>query len=239
MLISGVWSRAHILSTYSTTRSQSVCALFLLGPGDVVAVLVAAAAFAAVLHVFPVVLPLLAPLKLAIAHGTCFRGEILVAHGTRALVSENVVRAYGPGERACLSGGASYTLVKTGRLRTVLTTFRPTSGCRHVPHRNRRKKGTVSARVIQKRPAAIAAGCLSVWGHSSAGRALESHSRGPGFESQWLHFLSATRARHARPPLLSSGRSGGLLCMRGGATLAGGRESRRERSRGTTRPRPR
>ncbi len=105
MLISGVWGKAHILSTYSTTRSQSVCALFLLGPGDVVAVLVAAAAFAAVLHVFPVVLPLLAPLKLAIAHGTCFRGEILVAHGTRALVSESVVRAYGPGERACLSGG--------------------------------------------------------------------------------------------------------------------------------------
>ena len=33
---------------------------------------------------------------------------------------------------------------------------------------------------------------LLSWGHSSVGRALESHSRGRGFESPWLHFLLNT-----------------------------------------------
>ena len=29
---------------------------------------------------------------------------------------------------------------------------------------------------------------LNIWGYSSAGRALEWHSRGRGFESHYLHF---------------------------------------------------
>src|SRR6056297_1164692 len=47
----------------------------LLRPGDRAAVLVAATAFAAVLHVLPVVFPFLAPLKLAVADRAGFRGE--------------------------------------------------------------------------------------------------------------------------------------------------------------------
>ena len=123
------------------------------------------------------------------------------------LVFGNGARTYSPGEGACLCGRASYTLVKTGRLRTVLTTVRPMSGRRHAPRRNRCEKGTVASCVIAMRPAAIPAGCLSVWGHSSVGRALESHSRGPGFESQWLHFLPAPR-RVMRNP---------RLCLQAGA----------------------
>ena|GEM_PF-6686331 len=32
-----------------------------------------------------------------------------------------------------------------------------------------------------------------LWGYSSAGRALESHSRGQGFDSPYLHQTSITR----------------------------------------------
>ena len=53
--------------------------------------------------------------------------------------------------------------------------------------RNRRRKGDVEPcgdfRDSSGPPAAY------LRGHSSVGRALESHSRGPGFESQWLHIL--------------------------------------------------
>jgi len=51
-------------------------------PGDMVAVFIAAAALAAVFHVFPVVLPFLAPLEFAVAHGTDFRGKVafLMSH---------------------------------------------------------------------------------------------------------------------------------------------------------------
>ena len=54
--------------------------------------------------------------------------------------------------------------------------------------RNREQNRAVAASDFWGWPTAPALRLPPVhWGHSSVGRALESHSRGPGFESQWLH----------------------------------------------------
>lgn len=42
-------------------------------------------------------------------------------------------------------------------------------------------------------------GYLKLWGCSSVGRALESHSRGRGFDSLQLHFVRNTRQEFAQP----------------------------------------
>ena len=152
----------------------------LFRPGNVVAVFVTAAALAAVLHVFPVVFPLLPPLKLAVADGTRLRREIFVAHGRAGNGCKDLRDA----------------------VRDVPLRVPPRRGFLHARHGTAPSHGSHDERAFveeqtRRRDRVYACSligrqqpsCCYSRGHSSVGRALESHSRGPGFESQWLHNL--------------------------------------------------
>ena len=116
--------------------------------------------------------------------GTSLSAAVCDSRWRQVCWTDRIATVYA--KRTCMCAGAQAVLTCSSRTLPLHGSHvkRPACG---PSWRNRRWKGGVDLCGYFKHSSGLPAALLR--GHSSVGRALESHSRGPGFESPWLHTL--------------------------------------------------